>query len=59
MKEEDLELIQTSVEHEGFDYCFVWKSSFPEIKDEKFHKLREAYVKAQKELAEYCEIEDN
>lgn len=38
---------------EGFDYCFQSYSNWKEIKDEKFHQLREAYLKAAKELEEY------
>jgi hypothetical protein len=38
---------------EGFHYCFAHYSRWPEIKDEKFHQLREAYLQAAKELEEY------
>ena len=38
---------------EGFHYCFAHYSRWPEIKDEKFHQLREAYLKAAEELKKY------
>jgi len=38
---------------EGFHYCFKHYSSFKEIKDEKFHELREKYLEVAKELEEY------
>jgi hypothetical protein len=40
---------------EGFDYCFIGYSSWEELKDEKFHKLRLKYIEAQKELDNYIE----
>ncbi len=57
MKKEDKEYLQERVENEGFDYCFVHYSDFEEIKDKKFHELREAYCKAQEALAEYLDID--
>jgi thymidylate kinase len=38
---------------EGFHYCFESYSSFEEIKDEKFHELREKYIEIAKELEKY------
>jgi len=38
---------------DGFDHTFRYYSNFKEVKDEKFHKLREAYLKAAEELTEY------
>jgi hypothetical protein len=40
-------------EGESFDYCFNGYSDWKEIKDEKFHKLRQEYLKAAKELEAY------
>jgi hypothetical protein len=34
---------------EGFDYAFLMKTEFPEIKDPEFHRLRKAFC----ELARY------
>lgn len=57
MKKADRQIVQDTVENEGFDYTFVHYSNFEEIKDEEFHRLRVAYMKAQRALAELCEIE--
>lgn len=57
MKPKDLDYIRETVDQEGFDYAFTGYSSFEEIKDKEFHRLREAYLKAQKELAEYIGVE--
>jgi len=53
MKKKDKELVRDKIENEGLDYCFQNYSSFPEIKDERFHQLREAYIKAAQELEDY------
>ena len=46
------------IDHEGFDYCFVHYSDFKNIKDERFHKLRDAFVTARQKLADYIGFED-
>jgi hypothetical protein len=58
MNGKELDYVRDSVEQEGFDYCFTGYSNFEEIKDEEFHKLREAFVKASNELKEYLGLED-
>ena len=35
---------------EGFHYCFEYYSSFEEITDPEFHRLREAYLAAAEAL---------
>lgn len=45
------------VEQEGFDYCFMCYSTFKEIDDEKFHNLREKYIRARNELAKYIGVD--
>jgi hypothetical protein len=43
MTEEEFEnwqMVQYRMDNEGIDYCFEHYSSFEEIKDEEFHKLR-------------------
>lgn len=57
MKPKDLDYIRETVNQEGFDYAFTGYSNFEEIKDKEFHRLREAYLKARKELAEYIGID--
>jgi hypothetical protein len=57
MKPKGLDYIRETVNQEGFDYAFTGYSNFEEIKDKEFHRLREAYLKARKELAEYIGVE--
>jgi len=52
-KKEDFEYLQSKIENEGFHYCFVHYSSFKEIKDEHFHKLRKEYLRIGKALEDY------
>jgi hypothetical protein len=40
---------------EGFHYCFKHYSKFEEIDDDKFHELRENYLKSADELKNYIE----
>lgn len=53
MTEEERILVQEAVEYEGFHYAFMNYSDFRGVKDEQFHLLRKAFVKAAKELQEY------
>lgn len=53
MKASDLEYVKDTIDNEGFDYTFVDYSNFSEIKDEEFHKLRQAYVEAAEALRDY------
>lgn len=50
---EDYQMVQYRMENEGFHYCFKHYSSFKEIEDEEFHKLRLKYLKSAKKLEEY------
>ena len=50
---EDWEMVLYRMEAEGFHYCFQSYSNFEEIKDEKFHELRKAYLSISSELKEY------
>lgn len=58
MKAKDLDYIRETVDSEGFDYAFVHYSNFEEVKDEEFHKLREAFLKARREFVEFLNLED-
>ena len=58
MKKKDREYIRDVVDNEGFDYAFRCYSSFEKVKDEEFHKLREAYIVAANALAEYAGVAD-
>lgn len=59
MTQEEKQKIWNCADNEGFDYCFCYYSGFKEVKDEKFHKLREAYKAAKKALQEYINPEDH
>lgn len=50
--------VRCTVECEGFDYAFRHYSDFDDIKDKKFHELREAYKKAAQELADFIGLEE-
>jgi hypothetical protein len=50
---ENFEMVRYRMDAEGFDYCFKHYSSFEEVEDEKFHSLRESYIKISEELEEY------
>ena len=49
----DLSDVKYRMDEEGVDYCFHHYSSFDEIKDEKFHRLRNAYLDAAAALKRY------
>jgi hypothetical protein len=53
MNEDNFEYVRAKMSDEGFHYCFAHYGSFPEIKDEKFHELREQYLKVADELEKY------
>jgi hypothetical protein len=52
---EDYKMIQYRIREEGFHYCFKNYSSFSEIEDKKFHKLRLKYLESAKDLEKYIE----
>lgn len=58
MTGKELRYVDATVENEGFDYAFVHYTDFKNIKDEKFHELREAFLKARQELIDYCGLEN-
>ena len=58
MTKEEKYLVCRKCCSEGFDYNFVDYSDWTNIKDKKFHKLREAYVKAQAALADYIDLKN-
>ncbi len=50
---EDWQMVQYRMSNEGIDYCFEHYSSFEEIKDEEFHKLRLEFLESMKKIREY------
>ena len=63
MTEEELEKLDEELENwnavsyrmdnEGIDYCFEHYSSFKEIKDEEFHKLRLEFLDSMRKIRKY------
>lgn len=53
----ELDDVRGCVEQEGFDCCFCSYSDFEDIKDDKFHELRRAYVKAAEALKAYLGVD--
>ena len=49
------ENVNYRMNEEGIEYCFMKYSDFNEVKDEKFHELREKYIKSLEELKLYVE----
>ena len=56
---DNFQYVRVKMRDEGFDYCFRHYSSFEEVEDEKFHSLRESYIKIAEELEEYVESKIN
>ena len=52
---ENWQSVQYRMDDEGFDYCFENYSSWDEIKDEEFHRLRLGFLQHMKELREYID----
>ena len=56
--EEDLDNfndVKYRMNNEGIDYCFENYSSFKEIEDEEFHKLRLEFLDSMKKIREYVD----
>lgn len=58
MKGKEARSVMDTIENEGFAYTFFGYTNFDEIDDEEFHKLREAFLKAGRELADYVGYEE-
>jgi SMC interacting uncharacterized protein involved in chromosome segregation len=43
------------MDNEGIDYCFENYSSFEDIEDEEFHKLRKEFLESMKNIRSYVE----
>jgi hypothetical protein len=56
MTEEELDnwkAVDYRMREEGINYCFEHYSSFKEIEDEEFHKLRMEFLDSMKKIREY------
>lgn len=59
MTKKEKKYVLECINAEGFDYTFVDYCDFKdEVKDEEFHKLREAYLSAREQLLEYVGHEE-
>jgi archaellum component FlaC len=47
--------VQYRMDNEGIDYCFEHYSSFEDIEDEEFHKLRNEFLESMKNIRSYVE----
>lgn len=54
-EKENWEMVKYRNDNEGFHYCFKLYSTFDEIKDKEFHKLRKQYLKIADKLNNYIE----
>ena len=52
---EDWQMVRYRMDNEGIDYCFKHYSSFEEIKDEKFHELRNKFIASLDEIEKYVD----
>jgi len=52
-EKEEWEYVYIKMIDEGFHYCFKHYSSFEDIKDEEFHRLRINYLQSANDLEEY------
>ena len=50
---EDWQMVQYRMDNEGIEYCFKSYSSFEEIKDDEFHKLRLKLLEDMKKIRQY------
>lgn len=53
MTEEEIEYLSEVIENEGLNYAFINYSSFENITNTEFHRLREAYVNAEERLEKF------
>jgi hypothetical protein len=56
---EDWQMVRYRMDNEGVDYCFKHYSSFEEIKDEKFHELRDKFLTSLDEIQNYVDSKIN
>jgi len=56
---ENFQMVRYRMDAEGLHYCFKHYSSFKRVEDEKFHSLRESYIKIADELEEYVKSKIN
>ncbi len=50
---DNFKAVKYRMNNEGIDYCFESYSSFEEIEDEEFHKLRQEFLDSMKKIRSY------
>jgi hypothetical protein len=50
---ENWQMVEYRMDNEGLEYCFKHYSSFEEIEDEEFHKLRKELLECMEKMREY------
>jgi regulator of replication initiation timing len=50
---EEIEMVRYRMEEEGFHYCFKHYSSFEDVDDDEFHRLRNKYLEVSEDLETY------
>ena len=58
MTSKEKKYVRDKCDNEGFDYNFMYWSSYGDIKDDEFHKLRKEYIEAHRKLAKYIGLKD-
>ena len=53
------EMVRYRMEEEGFHYCFKHYSSFEDVDDDEFHRLRNKYLEVSKDLEKYVHSKIN
>ena len=56
---EEIEMVRYRMEEEGFHYCFKHYSSFEDVDDDEFHRLRNKYLEVSKDLEKYVHSKIN
>lgn len=57
MTKREKQYVDTLIEFEGFDYGLSNWDLRKEVKDERYHELREAWLTARKALMDYAEVD--
>lgn len=57
MKAKEKKILSEVIECEGFEYTFLRYSGFEDIKDKRFHELRNTYLTSIRELADYLGVD--
>ena len=58
MDELDRQSVIDIIDQEGFYYTFAHFTSFEDIRDKKFHELRNAFLDARNALLDYLDFDE-